>query len=151
MIRYLLALSTAIGAMSMLNAQVRRVEPNQIYERIICVVPMIGKGTPDDPRRPMFVPTSTPIPITVEENTKSKEDPSVPEITAWAFQESDDGKLAVVEFVAKNRAAFKAILESGRAEVKIFLKGRTSKAEIQNQVRQIRKDFDLDKLEALAQ
>ena len=27
------------------------------YERILAVVPMVGRGTNEDPRRPMFAPT----------------------------------------------------------------------------------------------
>ena len=34
-----------------------RVAPEMMYHRVWAVVPLVGKGTPDDPRRPMFVPS----------------------------------------------------------------------------------------------
>ena len=33
-----------------------RVSPRNLYERLLCVVPMVGAGTDADPRRPMFAP-----------------------------------------------------------------------------------------------
>ena len=34
-----------------------RVSPEMMYHRVWAVVPLIGKGTSDDPRRPMFAPS----------------------------------------------------------------------------------------------
>jgi hypothetical protein len=31
---------------------------NSSYERILCIVPMVGTGTWADPKRPMFVPAA---------------------------------------------------------------------------------------------
>jgi len=39
-----------------------RADPKNLYERLICVVPMIGAGTHEDPRRPLFAPVSPPPP-----------------------------------------------------------------------------------------
>src|SRR5690349_24951539 len=33
-----------------------RVDPRNTYNRIICVVPLTGSGTPADPRRPKYTP-----------------------------------------------------------------------------------------------
>ena len=35
----------------------QKVDPRNRYERLICIVPMIGSGTYEDPRRPAYVPT----------------------------------------------------------------------------------------------
>jgi len=43
-------------SLSALFAQ-NRVPPEMLYHRIWAVVPLIGHGTPDDARRPMFVPS----------------------------------------------------------------------------------------------
>ena len=115
-----------------LMAQQRKVDLQHMYERVICVVPMIGAGTYDDPRRPMFAP-ARPDP-----NDRSG-------IIGFSYQLSDDGKLALVEFVARDRAAFSEILSGRHADVRAFEKGRASKAEILAEFRKHRKDFDPDK------
>jgi hypothetical protein len=66
-----------------------KADPAYTHERLICVVPMIGSGTHEDPRRPMFAP----IP--------GKGSPDG--ILAFAYQLSDDGQHALVEFVARAR------------------------------------------------
>src|SRR5437868_13223219 len=33
-----------------------RVDPHNLYERLYAIVPIIGKGTLDDPKRPMYAP-----------------------------------------------------------------------------------------------
>jgi hypothetical protein len=75
-----------------------RVDPRNIYNRVICVVPLIGSGTPADPKRPMYAPWPP------------SQDPNG--ILAFSFQPTDDGKRVVVEFVARNRAAFDAIFHN---------------------------------------
>ena len=61
------------------------------HERVLAVVPMVGSGTPDDPRRPMYAPVPGGAP--------SREG-----IIAFTYQVSDDGKFALVEFVAHDHA-----------------------------------------------
>jgi hypothetical protein len=34
----------------------RRVDPRNTYDRILCVVPLTGRGTPADPKRPKYSP-----------------------------------------------------------------------------------------------
>lgn len=55
---------------------------------------------------------------------------------------TDDGKSAVVEFVAKNREALLPVLND--TTIKAFEKGRVAKVEIESNVKQVRKDFSLD-------
>src|ERR1700730_13316811 len=92
----------------------RRLDPRNTYQRIVCVVPMVGKGLPADPKQPQAAPWPP------------SQDPKG--IVAFFFEPSDDGKLAVVEFVAQNRSAFQAILND--KTIQIFEKGRASKASI---------------------
>jgi hypothetical protein len=69
----------------------RSVDPRNTYHRVIAVVPMIGSGTPTDPLRPKYAPapgSSTPSGI-----------------VGFTQVPTDDGKAAIVEFVARTRAA----------------------------------------------
>lgn len=107
----------------------RRVDPRYTYNRVICVVPLVGKGTAADPKRPEYAPWP------------ASQDPNG--IIAFYFVPTDDGKSAVVEFVARNRAALQPILND--RSVKLFEKGRASKSDIESALKLFRKDFDLDK------
>ena len=105
------------------------------YERIVCVVPLAGSGqSADDPRRPMFAPAP---PAAGQPLSRSG-------IIAFAYQESDDGQFAIVEFVALDRSAFSAILNANRPDVKVFEKGTARRADIETVLRQYKRDFDLD-------
>jgi hypothetical protein len=106
----------------------RRVDPHNTFNRVICVVPITGAGTAVDPRRPQYAPWP-PSP-----------DPNG--IIGYYFVPSDDGKSAVVEFVARNRAALLPILSD--KSIKAFEKGRATKSDIEAAVQQSRKDFNLD-------
>src|SRR3981081_3219455 len=64
-----------------------------LHERVIAIVPMIGKGTLDDPRRPMF----TPLPGQMDSVARTG-------IIGFFHVPSDDGLFALVEFVARDRA-----------------------------------------------
>ncbi len=103
------------------------------HERVLCIVPMIGRGTEGDPRRPMFAPRG--------------EAPSRAGIMAYTYQESDDGRYALVEFVALDRAAFVPILEEKdrRVDLKVFVKGKDKKADIETEFRKLKCDFDIER------
>jgi hypothetical protein len=82
----------------------RRADPFVTHERLLAVVPMVGAGTPADPRRPAFAPLGASI------------DPrNRAAILAFTYQLSDDGKWALAEFVARDRAAFRDILADPRS------------------------------------
>ena len=70
--------------------------------------------------------------------------PSPTGIVAYTWQPTDDKKRALVEFVARDRAAFKAILEDRRPDVKVFEKGKAKKADNLGEFRKWKKDIDLD-------
>src|SRR5579871_184225 len=76
-----------------------RVDPRNMYERVLAIVPLAGAGTTANPQRPMYAPLPTAI------------DPaSRTGILGYTYVLSDDGKFALVEYVARDRSAFSAIL-----------------------------------------
>ncbi len=107
------------------------------HERVLCIVPMIGRGTEDDPRRPMFAPVAP----------RNGEPMSRAGIIAFTYQESDDGRYALVEFVALERAAFAPVLDEKdrRVDVKVFVKGKDKKADIETEFRKLKRDFDIER------
>lgn len=109
----------------------RRVDPRYSYHRVIACVPLEGSGTPQDPARPKYVPTaqSSGLPGTG--------------IIAFAQEPSDDGKHAIVEYVAVNRQGLAAILTD--PDVMVFEKGRVTTAVIESAIRRFRKDFSLSR------
>ena len=54
-------------------------------------------------------------------------------IIAFTFQESDDGRLALVEFVALDPAAFQPILADKQSGVKAFVKGAAKRQDIETE------------------
>jgi len=127
-LRFLLTLCLASAVLS---AQ-KKIDPHNTYHRLLCVVPMIGAGTKADPRRPEYIPLPHAGP------------PSRSGIIAFSQQISDDRNFALVEFVAADPAAFKDILADKRAVVKVFEKGRNTRAEIETEFRKHKSDFSLD-------
>jgi hypothetical protein len=111
----------------------RRADPHHTYQRVVAVVPMVGRGTHADPRRPQYAPWPP---------TRARIG-----ILAWSHQVSDDGKFALVEFVALNRAALLPILND--KQIKSFEKGKARKDDIQLELRKYKKDFDVTRLWAV--
>ena len=87
---WIVLIAAVLGATAPALAQYR-VDPKSRGERIIAVVPMIGSGTVTDPRRPLFA--STPW------------QPNPSGIDRFSYQPSDDGRYAIVEIVASDKAA----------------------------------------------
>jgi hypothetical protein len=127
LMRFCVALALCVCAGS-LHAQ-HRVDPHNTYSRIIAVVPMVGKGTPSDPVRPQYAPWP-PSP-----------NPSRTTIMSSSHQMSDDGRFALVEFVAQDRSAFQAIFTD--KTVLVFEKGKDKKDDIEKALKKFKKDFDL--------
>ncbi len=100
---------------------------------------MVGRGTPDDPRRPLYAPVPNP-----------RAAPSRQGIIAFSYQLSDDGKFALVELVAANRAAFAAILADRRPDVKVFEKGKARREDIEREFRKYKRDFQLDRFRGVS-
>ena len=117
-------------------AAAQHVDGRQVFERVYAVVPLVGAGTADHPRRPAYAP------LRPARGTA----PDVNGIIGYTMQVSDDGKFALVEFVARDRLAFRALFADTRPEVKVFEKGKASRATIEAAFRLVKKDFTLDKL-----
>lgn len=107
----------------------QRVDQRNMYERVLAVVPLIGSGTSADPKRPTYAPT----PSAIDSTSRSG-------ILAFTHVVSDDGNFALVEFVAKDRSAFKDILADN--SIRAFLKGRDRIEDALAVFKTHKKDFD---------
>ena len=112
-----------------------------LYERVIAIVPMTGSGTYADPRRPELTPAS----FTGADQVTGKG------IIGFSYQLSDDGKMAVVEFVARERKALEGVLRSTRPGVQVFERGKGNASAVEAEIRKHIKDFDVTKFGARAQ
>jgi hypothetical protein len=127
----------------------RRVDPKNTYHRIICITPLIGTGTATDPVRPKYAPWPMPVPQNPTNPPIGPAAQNQAGIMAFSYLPSDDGHLAIVEFVARSRSAFQAILSD--ATVQTFEKGRVSKSAIEAAVQKYRHNFNLDQLGTVMQ
>jgi hypothetical protein len=127
--------SPAVLLLSFLCVQLRaqpRVDARSTYERVRAVVPVIiGQGTFDDPKRPMYAPS----PAEVQAAMVTRQG-----ILGFSYVASDDGHFALVEFVARDRSAFQAILAD--TSVKSFLKGRDKREDMEAEFLKHKKNFD---------
>lgn len=122
--------------------------PQSRYERILCVVPMTGAGTYADPRRPMFAPAGNSSFVSSETATPTLGFSEPPRILGYHSVPSDDGQLAIVEFVARDRAAFQPILRaSSTGSIQVFERGKISRHDLVQQLRRYRKNFTLESLQ----
>jgi hypothetical protein len=92
---YLIAVAVFVSGPA-LYAQ-RRADPKNSYHRVIGVLPLVGSGTHDDPIRPKYAPAHSG-------------GQSGAGIIAFAFELTDDGKYAVAELVAVDRASLAPML-----------------------------------------
>ena len=97
-------------------------------ERVFLVVPVTGSGTLDDPKRPVIVP-------------KPGEDSP---IDGYTWVASDDGQLAIVMLVTKDPQALRDALNDLRVR-RAFQKGKHKRNDIEQELKKVRKDFDLDR------
>lgn len=72
--------------------------------------------------------------------------PSRNGIIAFYYDITDDGKRAIVELVAVDRAAFAAILAEKRPDVKVFEPDKAKKADVDLEIKKEKKDFDIEKV-----
>ena len=116
------------------SAQDRKVPTQNQHERVIALVPFVGSGTMDDPKRPMFAPA----PGDADAGSQTA-------IVAFHFVPTDDGTMAIVELIARNRAAFKDILANTNPAILVFLKGRDVPSTIELAMQKYKKGFTLQK------
>jgi hypothetical protein len=128
-----LAVVCLLLAAQIATAQQRthRVDPRNMYERVLAIVPWTGSGTKADPKRAMYTPTPTQMTPTSRSG-----------IIGFQCIPSDDSKLALREYVAKDRAAFNQILAD--PSVKVFLKGRDKVEDIVAEFAKHSKNFDIN-------
>lgn len=113
------------------SVPVPRVDSRNTYRRLIAVVPLVGSGTRADPVRPKYAPWP---PATGASPT---------DIIGYSQILSDDGKFAIVEFVARDRAAFESILSD--RSIPVFEKGKDRPDDVETALKKYRKDFTLQK------
>jgi hypothetical protein len=126
----LLAIAAALSAQ-------QRVDPRYSYHRVIAVVPLTGSGTAEDPIRGKYVPTAQTA------------GPPGTGIIAFAVELTDDGKRAIVELVAVQRATLAPVLAD--RSITVFEKGVVSNAAIEAAIQPVRKDFSLQNFGVLVQ
>ncbi len=116
-----------------------RVDPRNMYERVIAVVPLVGKGTVEDPRRPLHAPAPGEISATSRTG-----------IVGFTWVPSDDGKFAIVQFVARDKASLRGILDDAKvpaSNVKAFTPSADQKQDIETALKQYKKDIDISKFD----
>ena len=107
------------------------------HQHIYAIVPMIGSGTAADPKRPMFVPANGfPAAIPIAKSTINRTG-----IIGYHAQITDDGKDAIVEFVAPNISAFQELLTSHDSRVVVFQKGIHPTSAMEAAFKSRKKDF----------
>jgi hypothetical protein len=94
---------------------------------------MIGSGTATDPRRPQYAPAPGGA--------------SPDGIIGFTQVPTDDGKFAIVEFVARKRSALESILAD--TTITSYEKGTQSSSVIETALQSRKKGFSLVQFEAV--
>ena len=108
----------ALPALLLGQAQFRKVDPQLTHDRIIAIVPIIGAGTAKNPKRPQYT--------------------DAPGLTGFTAELSDDGRYALVEFVAKDRKLLDLIANSG---LRLERKDSSTKDSIYEDFKRYKKSF----------
>lgn len=116
------------------------------HHRMICVVPLIGAGTVQDPRRPLLAP------IAAQLHARQKPNPlggyqSTLDSDLLSYQSvlTDDGQSAIVMFTAQSQSAVN-VLRKQPGILRVFDSQNSKAADLVPQLRQFKKDFDLQML-----
>jgi hypothetical protein len=115
-----------------------RVDPTNMYSRIYAIVPMIGSGTWEDPRRPAIAP----FPSAMTPGSRAG-------IIAFNSIESDDGNFALVEIVTASRPQLTSLMAQIRTQLsaapgfQLFDRSVTSPATVQAAFQLLKKNFDI--------
>jgi hypothetical protein len=169
MLKTLLVLSLLLCyTPEILRAQ-QRADPSQRYFRLICLVHLKGSGTRGDPVMPEYVAEGivkarAAKPAGAQPNVDRANGgdgntgrstaaltSSRPGILAWAMQPTDDGRMAIIQVVAMDRAALAPLLTDKRPEIRVFEIGHDKKEDIERELRKFKKDFDLANFRVMAQ
>jgi hypothetical protein len=120
----------------------RRVDPKKTYHRILCVTPLIGSGTATDPVRPKYAPWPLPAQQNPAHALIGPAAQNQAGIMAFSYVPSDDGRFAIVEFVARSRSAFQPIFAD--TTIQVFEIGRVTRPAIEAAVQRYRRNFNLE-------
>ncbi|WP_155121549.1 hypothetical protein [Bryobacter aggregatus] len=134
----------------------RKVPVESLGERIIVIVELVGTGKAEDPIRPKYAP----VPPSSKQlqaaemklRTLSEEEREVEAkktITAFGWVAGDDGKTAIVEFVANDRLAFAEMRKDPTVRViekQAIVEGRLSLEQAKSDLVKVKKDFDWSQL-----
>ena len=119
----------ALFALSISLFAEQKVMPGNLGERAIVIVPMTRDGSFSNPRRPLFAPLN----------------PDPAGIVSYTYELSDDKRYAIVEFVARDRKAFAAMLSDSRV-VKAFVKDKDKRDDVEKEIKKYKADFELGKI-----
>ena len=118
------------------------VDLGQLYERVLVVCPLVGKGTYADPKRPALVPAQV----------KTEGSRGLDVVLGYAWVASDDGQRAIVEIIVRDETALREFRrEAGTvAEAVLYERGKQPVATVDEALRRVKKDFDRRSLRAVA-
>ena len=146
-----------------------RGENHSERERLFAIVPMVGAGTFQDPKRPAYVPDylvegqrrkAGAVTSPLADAEAKREVPRA--IVGFRYELSDDGQFALVEFEASHRAAFEPILRAARTaqaapelgancnaldggyDLKVFEVGKTKAADIELEFGKYKQGFSAE-------
>ena len=115
------------------------------HQHIFAIVPMIGAGTMNDPKRPMFTLAQGVKPVLPIASHSTAISAPRTGIIGFHAQISDDGKSALVEFIAPSVSDFKDLLNANDSRVRTFQPGVHGKDLIEAACKTQKKDFSFDK------
>ena len=124
-----------------------------LYHHVWAVVPLVGKGSKDDPKRPMFSPSRGEQKARADKAKASKGNPNAriddgdtPAVLGFTMVLTDDKKSAIVEFVGLNSQSMTSITHSNEKGVITFEQGKANKNDIEKEFQKYKAGFTLDML-----
>lgn len=111
-------------------------KPGTSPQRVIAIVPMIGSGTVDDPRRPLFFPTPTDV-------AKAPDPNNPPAVLSYRYELADDGNTAIVEFSGRDRVAIRRAIKSSDPGVRLLDLNSNKPGEVEKQLKLLKQSFNL--------
>lgn len=135
-------LFTAIAASLLSGVPAIQAQNRGYGRKVVAIVPMIGSGKADDPKRPKFVP--------------GPKDKDKGESLDFHYTLSDDGQWAIVVFSTSRPSAESLKMLDEIEEMKepggfAADTAKHKKADLETEIRKKKKDFDFDELMGLAE
>lgn len=171
--KWIFVLATSLVSVLPVSAQ-QRADGRLGYERLVAVVPMVGSGTYEDPRRPAYVPDYLLRSRESQFQGRSEAEVSpiaqalargeIPKaIVGFHYELSDDEQFALVEFQATDRSAFVPLLHAAKTpfasaevapnrnaleggfDLKAFEVGKVKRVDIETELRKHKREFLLER------